>query len=234
MAVHHLAERRRLDGRGHLGVDRLHRRENRHPDLRRTQGMRQVDRVLQDVGLFLQRGGDVDRGVGDDQAVFAARHVHHEAMADAARGAQPGLAPHHRGHELVGVQAALHERLGLALAHPLHGCCRGRLAVGCVDDRHGREIDAACGGDGLDPLARAEENRRDQSKPRSLNSPLQRTLVAGMRHGRRRRRQCLAVVDQPLVFRVSCFHVAPVSRGDECNAARPGAPSPRDGARASA
>ena len=46
-------------------------------------------------------------------------HVHHEAVADAPRGAQARLAPDDRAHQLVGVQAALHQRLGLALAHQL-------------------------------------------------------------------------------------------------------------------
>ena len=46
------------------------------------------------------------------------RHVHDEDVADAAAGAQPGLARDDRAEQLVGVQAALHQQLGLALRAP--------------------------------------------------------------------------------------------------------------------
>ena len=49
--------------------------------------------------------------------VRVAGHVHDEAMADPPRRAQAGLALDHRAHQLVGVQAALHQRLGAALAN---------------------------------------------------------------------------------------------------------------------
>ncbi len=58
----------------------------------------------------------------------------------------------------------------------------------------------------LDPRARTDQDRRDQAEFRSLDRAAQRTLVAGMRDGRRRRRQRLAEVDQPLVFLVFAFH----------------------------
>ena len=51
----------------------------------------QVDRVLADVDLVLQRRRDVDRRVGDDQHLVIGRHVHDEHVADAAAGAQAGL-----------------------------------------------------------------------------------------------------------------------------------------------
>ena len=70
------------------------------------------------------------------------RHVHHEAVADAPRGAQARIALDHRGHQLVGVQAALHQGLGLALAHQLHRRRGGRLAVGRIDDLDAGQIDA--------------------------------------------------------------------------------------------
>ena len=87
-------------------------------------------------------GHDVDRGVGDDQGVLVAGHVHHEAVADAPRGAQPGLAPHHGGHQLVGVQAALHQRLGLAFAHQLHR--RRRRRPRCAAHRRSRRRPGRC------------------------------------------------------------------------------------------
>ena len=81
------------------------------------QRVRQIDRVLHDVDLLGEVGGDVDGGVGDDQRVLVAGHVHHEAMADAARRADAGVARDDGAHQLVGMQAALHQGFGLALAH---------------------------------------------------------------------------------------------------------------------
>ena len=61
------------------------------------------------------------------------RHVHDEAVADAPGGADAGVARHHRAHQLVGVKAALHQRLGAAGAHQLHRLGRGIVAVLGVD-----------------------------------------------------------------------------------------------------
>jgi hypothetical protein len=164
--------------------------------------VRQVDRVLQDVGLLLERRRDVDRGVGDDEAALMARHVHHEAVAYPARGAQAGIALHHRGHQLVGVQAPLHQRLGLALAHELHRGLRRGDAVRRVDDRDAGEVDAALLGDRADARRGADQERDDQAHLRRRHRALERRRVARMRHRRRRRRQGLAGVDQALVFLV--------------------------------
>ena len=58
------------------------------------QRVREIDGVLDDVDLVLQRRRDVDRRVGDDQRPIVAGHVHDEAMADPARRAQAALAAH--------------------------------------------------------------------------------------------------------------------------------------------
>ena len=70
------------------------------------------------------------------------RHVHDEDVADAAAGAQAGLARDDRAEQLVGVQAAFHQELGLALAHQLDRLRRRRMAVRRVDDAVVAEIDA--------------------------------------------------------------------------------------------
>ena len=63
--------------------------------------------------------------------------------------------------------------------------------------------------DRLDPRARPDQDRRDQAEPGRIDGAAQRALVAGMRDGRRRRRQRLAEVDQPLVLLVAPYgHVA--------------------------
>ena len=74
-------------------------------------------------------GRDVDGGVGDEQQLRIGRHVHDEDVADAPDGAHAALAADDRGHQLVGVQAALHQRRHLAGAHHLHGAGGGGVAV---------------------------------------------------------------------------------------------------------
>jgi hypothetical protein len=60
-------QRGRLDRRQYFRIDRLRRRQDRHPGFRETDSMREIDRVLHDVDLILQRRRDVHRRIGDDQ-----------------------------------------------------------------------------------------------------------------------------------------------------------------------
>ena len=83
--------------------------------------MRQIDRVLDDIDFGVEVRGDVHRGVANDQRVGIARHVHDEAVADPAGRPNAGLSRHHSAHQLIGVQAALHERLDLARRDQLYG-----------------------------------------------------------------------------------------------------------------
>jgi len=46
--------------------------------------MRQIDRVLDNVGFLAESRRDVYRGIGDDQRAGMARNIHYEAMADPA------------------------------------------------------------------------------------------------------------------------------------------------------
>ena len=140
-AVGHLAQRGRVDRRRHLRVDGFDGGENR--DLRRgdAEGDREIDRVLADIDLVLERRGNVDGRIGDDQDLVVGRHVHDEDVADAAAGPKPGLPRHHGAQQLVGVQAALHQQLGLTLAHQLHGLGRRCVAVRRIDDPDLAEVD---------------------------------------------------------------------------------------------
>ena len=101
------------------------------PDLRE-----QVDRVLDDVALGIEVRKDVDRRVGDEQRLRIGRHVHDEDVTDATRGAQPGLSRRHLAHQLIGMQAALHQQLALGLADELDRLRRRRL--GCAAHRRSR------------------------------------------------------------------------------------------------
>ena len=92
-AVGHLAQRRRLDRRRHLRVDRLHRRQDRDPHLRRRRSacarsiaFCTMSTLSSSVGAMLTAASVMI------SASAMRRHVHHEAVADAPRGAQPGVA----------------------------------------------------------------------------------------------------------------------------------------------
>ena len=96
----------------------------------------EVDGVLDDVALGLQVRGDVHRGIGDEQRLGICRHVHDEDVADAPLGPEPGLPLRDLAEQLVGMEAALHQELGLALADQ-----RDRLGPrqpGCAAHRRSR------------------------------------------------------------------------------------------------
>ena len=88
--------------------------ENRHAYLRHAHRVSEIDGVLDDVDLGVEIGNDVDRGVSDDERIGMAGHVHDEAVADPAFGANAAFPGDHGGHEFVGMEAALHQRLELA------------------------------------------------------------------------------------------------------------------------
>ena len=116
-----------------------------------------------DVGLVLEVGRDVDRRVGDEQQPRVGGHVHDEDVADAPRGAQAGRRRHHRAHQLVGVQAALHQRLDLARARHRDRLLGGGVAV-LGRRRSGRAPRSTPlgRGDRADLRLRPDEHRHDQ------------------------------------------------------------------------
>ena len=128
------------------------------------------------------------------KASSLAGHVHHEAVADAPCGAQARLPPDHGRHQLVGVQAALHQRLGLALAAPAAppqrrpprcAAASTTLDAGQIDPARRRP--PGCG-------RRADQDRDDQAEPGRLHRSLQRRRIARVRDGGRRGRERLAGV----------------------------------------
>ena len=179
-AIGHLAKRGRLDGgwdlRGH-GLDRGKDGDTRSAE---TDLREKIDRVLDDVALGIEVGEDVDRGIGDEQRLGIGGHIHDEDMADPARRAQAGLARGHLAHELVGVQAALHQQLALGFVDQLDRLCRGRLAVRGVDDLEAIDVDPVLAGHGGNLRGRTDQDRNDDAGFRRLDGAAQRGLVAGM------------------------------------------------------
>ena len=77
--------------------------------------MRELDGVLDDVHLFFDIRIDVYCRVGNEEQSWVARRVDDEDMTHAPSRAEP-LFVHDRTHELVGMEAALHQRLDLVVA----------------------------------------------------------------------------------------------------------------------
>ena len=143
--------------------------------------MREVDRVLHDIDLVGEVGGDVDRRIGDDQRLLVAGNVHHKAVADAARRTDAGVARHNGAHQFVRMQTALHQSLGLSLAHQRDRLCGRVVAVlgGSMAKaemsslRRPRRV--------ADAGRRSDQDRLDQAQPGSFHRPLERNPVAGVR-----------------------------------------------------
>ena len=125
--------------------------------------MRQFDGVLDDVYLVFQRRRDVDGGIGNQQWPVIGRHIHQENVADPAIGAQAIGTRDDLTHQLVGVQAAFHQCLGIAGAYQ-RNCQRCRvMAVRGIDDADAVQVDAEFLGDRADLVFRADEDRLDDA-----------------------------------------------------------------------
>src|SRR5215470_7482731 len=81
---------------------------------------KQIDRVLHDVALGFEIGENVDRGIGDEKRLRMGRNVHDEDVADASRGAQTRGPGCHLAHQLIRMQAPLHQKLAPGLANQLN------------------------------------------------------------------------------------------------------------------
>ena len=182
-AVGHLAQRRGVDGARDRRVHRLHRRQDRHArQLRcrarcaRSIAFCAMSRLSTSVGAMLTTQSVMQ------QRPREAGHVHHEDMARAAAGAQPGLAADGGGQQFVAVQRALHQRA----RHGRRGTGRGRAPRPrsdrrpCPGARSRRSISAACA---------AAASMRGAGRPAPARSarPAPRHAPPRSRRGRRDR-----------------------------------------------
>src|SRR5262245_8985133 len=177
-----------------------------------------MELVLHDVAFGIEIGEDVDGGVGDEERFGICRHIEDEDVADAPRRAQAGLARRHLAHELVRVQAALHQQLAFGLVDQLDRFCRRGVAVRHVDDLVAADIETMLASDGRNLRDRSDENRNDDPGFRRLDGAAQRGLFAGMNDDGRRRRDLLGAGDQSLVLR-SQWIADRTDRGDIPNLA---------------
>ena len=94
--------------------------------------MEEVNGVLANVALMLERGLDVDGRIGDDERLGINRNVHGKDVADPPIRPKPRTGRHPRAHEFVGMQATLHKHRDLTGDGQFSGA-RGRCMT--VRDR---------------------------------------------------------------------------------------------------
>jgi len=70
-----VAQGRGIRRGGHVRIHRLDRRQDCHAWPRQTECMRDIDGIAHDVGFLLQRRGDVDRRIGDDERARVDRRL---------------------------------------------------------------------------------------------------------------------------------------------------------------
>ena len=129
---------------------------------------KQIDGVLHDIALGFEIGKYVDGGVGDEQRLRMGRHIHDEDVTDPSRRAQARCRGGHRAHQLVRMQAALHQKLALALVDQRDGLCSRGLAVRCVHQLIASDVDPVLLGDGGNFGHWTDQNGNDDAQFRRL------------------------------------------------------------------
>ena len=101
-------------------------------------------------------------------------------MADPPRRAQPRVTVHHRAHQLVGVQRALHQRFGLTGAGHGDGCFGGGVAMLGCNDLVCRKIELRLRGSGADFMLRPDQHGHDELLARAASTaPSSDTVSTG-------------------------------------------------------
>ncbi|SBT08433.1 hypothetical protein PROAA_2750002 [Candidatus Propionivibrio aalborgensis] len=128
-------------------------------------------------------------------------------MTDASFGTQTGSVRYHLGHQFIGVQAALHQRLGITVVDQRNGHCRGIVAMLDVDDAVLLEIQPVFAGDAANLGFGADQDRIDQFGLRCHQCTFERFQIAGVNHGHVDGCQSVGPSDQvlqPCVFVRDC------------------------------
>jgi hypothetical protein len=120
-------------------------------------------------------------------------------MTKPSLGAQAGVPLHYRAEQLIGAQRAFHKHLGLSSAYERHRLLGGGVAVLCIDDLAGRNVDI-CAARGSENLAlRTDQDWRDDTHLGCVNGTGKRDVVARMGHCGRSGRQRLDRFDEALI-----------------------------------
>ena len=97
------------------------------------QRVKEIDRVLADIGFGREIRRDVDHGIGDEQGFRITRHIHDIDVRQAMLGAQSRRRRDNGFQKLVGVQRTFHNRFDFSCRGQLGGFGGGRMAMLGVD-----------------------------------------------------------------------------------------------------
>src|SRR5215467_7050056 len=117
-----------------------------------------------------------------------ARHVHNEDVTDPPCRSQTSTGSGDCSHELIGVQAALHQQLAFRFMDQLDRFGGGRLAMAGVHDLEMVNIEMMLASNSANARGRADKSWNDNARVRSLYCPAQRRLVTGVHNQRSCRR----------------------------------------------
>ncbi|KKJ05189.1 hypothetical protein XF14_17855 [Burkholderia gladioli] len=120
-------------------------------------------------------------------------------MGDALVGAQARAARHHRAHQFIGVQTALHDRADAAGGGEFDRPCGRGMAVRHLLERPAARLDAGLRGHPCQPGARRDDHRLEQRTQGRIVDRGERgeaDRVTGMRDRDRERRQAPSALDQ--------------------------------------
>src|SRR5262249_41938010 len=149
----------------------------------------------------IEIGKNIDRRIGEEQRLGIARHVHDEDVTDAPFRAQASLARRHLAHQLVRVEAALHQELAFRLLDELHRLRRRRMAMRNVDDLEATDVETMLAGYGLNFGGRPDKDGNDDAGVRRFDRAAQRRLFARVNDDGPRGGNLLGPGDQPLALR---------------------------------
>ena len=199
----HLGQESRIHGGLDGGGDGFHRREHAHARID-PQGERKVDGVLHDIDLCHQVGSNVDGGIGDHHRLGQARDIHQEHMGEFAPHPQAMVPVHHRTQEIIGVQMALHHRLGAHFMDQLAGHGGGGDIIACdINDIKPAEISPKIDRGGADGGGAAQKDRGDDALLCRKKRAAQGIGVIGADHRRDQRRQRAGTRDQRVEMAVA-------------------------------
>ena len=130
-----------------------------------------------------------------------AGNVHDEAVADPPGGPQAALAANHGAHELVRMQAALHQGFRLAGLHEVDGRLPQQHGCAAASTMRNPEISLPSASATASILALGPtEDRLDQAELDRLEHGAQGCRIAGVRHGDLQLRNRLRGRHEPVVL----------------------------------
>ncbi len=130
-------------------------------------------------GCALHGGREGYHGhIAHEEELVVAGHLHHREMRHhSAGGQQAVLLVEHGAQQIVGIDEALHEHVGAALAHIGHGGARSLVGIGALHHGATRRIVAQRGGERRGRLA--VEAACDYTQAQAAGYRLDGSLVVG-------------------------------------------------------